>query len=191
MAPPSRPTLGRVSDLAQCAICRHILTSLIQNESMQKYMLLSAQKEALQRRMAMEIPSNAPMTVSSPEFQSLSSSPTWSPKYAMSYPIATDPVPIRTSTSSRSNSIDDMHTDEAHKLSEINHQIIATLTELLNTESVRSDDKHRAWIQERLMEVEHSTRRERRRHSSIAERDFASAIAQNLELGLNTSKTWA
>jgi hypothetical protein len=159
-------------------------------------MLLSAQKEALQRRMALEIPFGAPMAIESPEFQSLSSSPTWSPKYASPYPTATDPLP----TGSRSNmaartSIDDMHTEESQKLNEINHQIVATLTELLNTESVRSDDKHRAWIQERLMDAEHQIRRERRRHSSNAslnaDRDFASAIAHQLELGLNTSKTWA
>lgn len=157
---------------------------------MQKYMLLAAQKEALQRRMALEIPTGAPMAVSSPEFQSLSSSPTWSPKYASPYPATTDPVPMRSGMSPRT-SIDDMHTEESHKLAEINQQIVATLTELLNTDSVRSDEKHRAWIQERLMEAEHSIRRERRRHSSNAERDFASAIAHNLELGLNTSKTWA
>jgi hypothetical protein len=158
---------------------------------MQKYMLLSAQKEAIQRRMAMEIPFNAPMAASSPEFQSLSSSPTWSPN-ASPYPATTDPVPTssRTSTGPR-NSIDDMHTEESHKLAEINQQIVATLTELLNTECIRSDDKQRAWIQERLMEAEHQIRRERRRHSSNAGGgDFASAIAQHLELGLNTSKTW-
>ncbi|KAL6707828.1 hypothetical protein ACN47E_003728 [Coniothyrium glycines] len=177
MAPMSRPTLSR-------------------NESMQRYMLLSAQKEALQRRMALEIPFGAPMTVTSPEFQSLSSSPTWSPKYASPYPTTTDPLRSapRTTITTRT-SIDDMHTEESQKLNEINHQIVATLTELLNTESVRSDDKHRAWIQERLLEAEHQIRRERRRHSSNvslnADRDFASAIAQQLELGLNTSKTWA
>lgn len=88
-------------------------------------------------------------------------------------------------------STDDMHTDETHKLAEINQQIIATLTELLNTESVRSDDKSRAWIQDRLMEAEHQIRRQRRRHSSNSERDFASAIAHHLELDLNASKTWA
>lgn len=84
-----------------------------------------------------------------------------------------------------------MHTEETHKLAELNQQIIATLTELLNTESVRSDDESRAWIQERLMEAEHQIRRQRRRRSSNAERGFASAIAQQLELDLNTSKTWA
>ncbi|KAF2848190.1 hypothetical protein T440DRAFT_556770 [Plenodomus tracheiphilus IPT5] len=171
MAPMSRPNL-----------CR--------NESMQKYMLLSAQKEALQRRMALEIPFAAPMAAESPEFQSLSSSPTWSPKYASPYPTVTDPVPTRSSMSPR-GSIDDMHTTETAKLSELNHQIVATLTELLNTESVRSDEKHHRWIQERLMELEHQIRRDRRRHSSNAERNFASSIAQHIDIGLNTSKTWA
>jgi hypothetical protein len=142
---------------------------------MQKYMLLSAQKEALQRRMSLQIPFGAPMEVSSPEFQSLSSSRACSPGYASSYPTLNV----------------DLHTEDSHKLAEINHQIVATLTELLNTECVRSDDKQRAWIQEKLMEAEHQGRRQRRRHSSNAERDFASAIAHNLELGLNTSRTWA
>lgn len=153
-------------------------------------MLLSAQKEALQRRMALEIPSDAPMTVTSPEFQSLSSSPTWSPKYASPYPAATDPVPIGSSMAHRGN-IDDTRVEEAQKLSELNHQIVATLTELMNTEAVRSDDRNRAWIQERLMEAEHQIRRQRRRRSSNAERGFASSIAQHLDLDLNTSKTWA
>jgi hypothetical protein len=159
---------------------------------MQKYMLLSAQKEALQRRMALEIPFNAPMAASSPEFQSLSSSPSSSPNYASPYPTATNPVPVSSRTSGTPrNSIDDMHTEESHKLAEINQQIVATLTELMNTDCVRNDDKQRAWIQERLMEAEHQIRRERRRHSSNAGGDFASAIAQHLELGLNTAKTWA
>ncbi len=156
---------------------------------MQKYMLLSAQKEALQRRIDLEIPSSKPMTATSPEFQSLSSSPTWSPKSLTApYPPPTDPIPTGSRTQ---RSIDDSHTDESHKLAEINRQIVATLTELLNTESVRSDDRHRAWIQERLMEAEHQSRRQRRRHSSDAERDFACAIAHQLELSLHTAKTWA
>jgi hypothetical protein len=41
------------------------------------------------------------------------------------------------------------------------------------------------------MEAEHQIRRQRRRHSSNSERDFASAIAHHLDLGINTSKTWA
>jgi hypothetical protein len=157
---------------------------------MQKYLLLSAQKEALQRRISLQIPFGAPMEPSSPEFQSLSSSPDMSSNYALPYPSATEPLPTRTVMSSRA-SIDDMHTEESHKLAELNRQIVATLTELLNTESVRSDEKCRAWIQERLMEAEHQNRRQRRRHSSETEREFASAIAQHIELDLNVSKTWA
>jgi hypothetical protein len=157
---------------------------------MQKYLLLSAQKEALQRRISLQIPFGAPMEPSSPEFQSLSSSPDWSSNYASLYPTATEPLATRSVMSSRT-SMDDLHTEESHKLAEINHQIVATLTELLNTESIRSDDKTRAWIQERLMEAEHQNRRQRRRQSSNSERDFASAIAHHLELDLNASKTWA
>ncbi|KAF2819501.1 hypothetical protein CC86DRAFT_129921 [Ophiobolus disseminans] len=172
-----------MSPLSRPALCR--------NESMQKYMLLSAQKEALQRRISLQLPFGAPMEASSPEFQSLSSSPEWAPSYTTPYPSATEPVRTsRTAMASRT-STDDVHTDETHKLAEINQQIIATLTELLNTESVRSDDKSRAWIQDRLMEAEHQIRRQRRRHSSNSERDFASAIAHHLEIDLNASKTWA
>ena len=160
---------------------------------MQKYMLLSAQKEALQRKMELEVPFSKPITATLPDFQSLSTSPAWSPKYASPspYPSAIYAISSSVRAGPTAQSIDDTHTEESHKLAEINHQIVATLTELLNTESVRSDDRHRAWIQERLMDAEHQIRRQRRRHSSNAERDFASAIAHQLELTLHTSKTWA
>ncbi|KAH7080646.1 hypothetical protein FB567DRAFT_448866 [Paraphoma chrysanthemicola] len=171
MCPMSRP-----------ALCRH--------ESMQKYMLLSAQKEALQRRMSLQLPFGAALEVSSPEFQSLSSSPECAPIHSSPYPTASGPLATAGTTVPRT-SVDDTHTEESHKLAELNHQIVATLTELLNTDSVRSDDKSRAWIQERLMEAEHENRRQRRRRSSNSERDFASAIAHHIELDLGTSKTWA
>ncbi|KAG9206381.1 hypothetical protein G6514_003212 [Epicoccum nigrum] len=171
MAPPTRPTLSR-------------------NESMQRYILLAAQKEALQRRMSMSIPFNLPMSTSSPEFQSLSSSPGSPTEYTSTYPSTTEPVPTRAGTATQA-SVDDMHTEESHKLYEINQQIVATLMELLNTDAVKTDPRYRAFIQEKLMESEHQIRRQRRRHSSNAERDYASSIAQHLELGLNTSKTWA
>lgn len=156
---------------------------------MQKYMLLSAQKEALQRRMLLQIPFGSPMEPSSPEFQSLSSSPDWTATHASPYLTATEPG-YATSTTHPQTSVGDMHTEEAHKLAEINHQIVATLTELLNTDSVRADERSRAWIQERLMEAEHQIRRQRRRRSSNSERHVASSIAHKLELDLRTSKTW-
>ena len=157
---------------------------------MQRYILLAAQKEALQRRMSMSIPFGLPMSASSPEIQSLSSSPTSPTDYTSTYPTATEPIPTRPGTATQT-SVDDMHTDESHKLYEINQQIVATLMELLNTDAVKADPKYRAFIQEKLMESEHQIRRQRRRHSSNAERDYASSIAHHLELGLNTSKTWA
>lgn len=157
---------------------------------MQKYILLAAQKEALQRRMSMSLPFNLPMSTSSPEFQSLSSSPSSPTGYTSTYPTTTEPVPAGPGAAGQT-SVDDMHTDESNKLYEINQQIVATLMELLNTDAVKTDPKYRAFIQERLMESEHQMRRQRRRHSSNAERDFASSIAHHLELGLNTSKTWA
>ncbi|KZM26151.1 uncharacterized protein EKO05_0000450 [Ascochyta rabiei] len=170
MAPSTRPTLNR-------------------NESMQKYILLAAQKEAVQRRISMSIPFGLPMSTSSPEFQSLSSSPVSPTDSTSTYPTATEPVPTRSSTAAQM-SVDDLNTDESHKLYEINQQIVATLMELLNTDAVKTDPQYRAFIQEKLMESEHHIRQQRRRHSSNAERDHASSIAHHLELGLNASKTW-
>ncbi|KAH8727820.1 hypothetical protein GQ44DRAFT_676781 [Phaeosphaeriaceae sp. PMI808] len=158
-----------MASLSRPALCR--------NESMQKYLLLSAQKEALQRRISLEIPFAAPMDASSPEFQSLSSSPDHSPSYASPYPATTNLSPKNKSIVGSGTNTNYMHTEESHKLAQINHQIVATLTELLNTESVRSDEKSRAWIQERLMEAEHQIRRQRRRLSSNSERHFALANA--------------
>ncbi|KAL5113784.1 hypothetical protein ACEQ8H_008320 [Pleosporales sp. CAS-2024a] len=164
--------------------------ALCRNESMQKYLLLSAQKEALQRRVSLQLPFGEAREASSPEFQSLSSSPERTSRYTSPYPSVTEALPT-TRVRASSSSSEAMHTAKSHKLAEINQQIIATLTDLLNTDSVRADDKSRAWIQEKLMEAEHQIRRQRRRQSSNLERGFASAIAQHLELGLNTSKTWA
>lgn len=50
---------------------------------------------------------------------------------------------------------------------EVNQQIKATLTSLLNCESVKHDQEFRAWVQERLMDAEHELKRARRRRSSL------------------------
>ncbi|KAF2687895.1 hypothetical protein K458DRAFT_171793 [Lentithecium fluviatile CBS 122367] len=166
------------------------------DETMQKYMLLSSQKEAVRRRLSLQLPTAPPMTASSPEFRSLSSSPTdfrppaWTPNYGPTYPSPTEPIAAQPSTAHRHSIAD---TEDAHKLCELNQEIKATLTELLNTESVRSDEKYRAWIQGRLMAAEHQIRDQRRRRSSGSEhdREFASSIAEHLDLGIHTSKTWS
>jgi len=69
---------------------------------------------------------------------------------------------------------------ESHKLYEINQQIKATLTELLNTDSVKQDDKFRVWVQGRLMDAELEMRRQRRRRSSV-DREIAESIAEHFE----------
>lgn len=162
---------------------------------MQKYMLLSSQEEAIRRRLSLQLPTAPPMAVSSPEFRSLSSSPTdyragWAPSYSSTYPSPTEPIAAHPGTAHR-HSITD--TEDAHRLCEINQEIKATLTELLNTNSVRSDEKSRAWIQSRLMAAEHQIRDQRRRRSSSSghDREFASSIAEHLDLGLHSSKTWS
>jgi hypothetical protein len=70
-------------------------------------------------------------------------------------------MPVQQSSTGPRHNIADP--EDAHKLFHVNKDIKATLTELLNTESVRSDGKYRQWIQERLMEAEQQIRRQRRR----------------------------
>jgi len=77
---------------------------------------------------------------------------------------------------------DSAASEESQKLYEINQQIKATLTELLNTDSVKADDKFRVWLQGRLMDAEVEMRRQRRRRStSNGDREVAESIADHFE----------
>lgn len=169
--------------------------SLSGDSSVQKFMY--SQEEVLRRRMSLHIPSGVPMTASSPELQSLSSSPTMSqPLYSSSwapleYTSATEPIPIGGHPGMVHEPIRNAHNVGSESTGEINHQMKATLTELLNTESVRSDEKYRAWIQERLMDAEQKCRRQRRRRSSNPSgEELATSIAENLDHHLPLCKTW-
>jgi len=106
------------------------------------------------------------------------------------YPTSTSPIPVQSSNGHRHSIADP---GDAHKLIEINKEIKATLTELLNTDSVRADEKYRQWVQSRLMDAEQQIRRQRRRRSSgsLEDREFASSIAEHLEYGLGHYKSWA
>jgi hypothetical protein len=159
---------------------------------------MSSQEEVLRRRMSLHIPSDAPMTASSPELQSLSSSPVMSrPFYSSSWapsldytPASSDPIPIGSHPGMAHQPTGSGHNVESQSAGEMNHQLKATLTELLNTESVRSDKKYRAWIQERLMDAEQKCRRQRRRRSSNPSgEELAISIAENLDHHL-FCKTW-
>jgi hypothetical protein len=59
------------------------------------------------------------------------------------------------------------HSVEEEHLLEINQQIKATLTELINCEDVKHDKKFRAWVQVKLMEAEHELKRQRKRKSNV------------------------
>lgn len=80
------------------------------------------------------------------------------------------------------------------KLCDINHQMKATLTELLNHESVKGDDKFRHWVQERLIDAEMELRKQRRRsrRRSEAEKDgICTAIAESFQGdGMGMQNAW-
>ncbi|CAI6334625.1 unnamed protein product [Periconia digitata] len=167
------------------------------SDSMQKYIQLSSQQEILHRRLSLNLPTATPMVSMSPETQSTGSSPTrsrpvftspWSPDSSYTT-TASNPIPAR--PSKRHSSVGD--TEDAHRLAEVNQEIKATLTELLNTNTCRTDGKYRQWVQGRLMDVEHEIRQQRRRRSSgssVGEREFASAAAESLEFNLPPYKPW-
>ncbi|KAF2670961.1 hypothetical protein BT63DRAFT_453332 [Microthyrium microscopicum] len=105
-------------------------------------------------------------------------------KFSLSHKASSSDSPLSRQTSTRSNShsptlspIDEATpalygasllsvADDLSALMEVNQQIKATLTELLNCPSVKLDRGYRAWVQERLMEAEHEIRQQRRRRSS-------------------------
>jgi hypothetical protein len=68
-----------------------------------------------------------------------------------------------------------------NEFDQIDYEVIAGLTEGLNTKDVRSDDKKRTWMQELLMKADQKVRRHRQHHLSTAERDRASAISRHLK----------
>jgi len=150
---------------------------------MQKYRRLSNQQENLRRRLSLQIPSPAPLTAHT--LESLSSSATTSRTSLNNEPYYTSPMsayPTPGSSFDLHNMAIDNQSDEGRTLYEINQQMKATLTELLNTDAVKNDDKFRFWIQGRLMDTEAEMRRQRRRRSS-GDREFAENIAEHFEHG--------
>ncbi|KAF2457450.1 hypothetical protein BDY21DRAFT_26138 [Lineolata rhizophorae] len=74
------------------------------------------------------------------------------------------------------------HHYEEDRLYEVNQQIKTVLTGLLNCEAVRHGDSgFRAWVQGRLMDNELELKRQRRRRSSVDNREVADFIATHLD----------
>ncbi|KAF2495140.1 hypothetical protein BU16DRAFT_380710 [Lophium mytilinum] len=156
-------------------------TNLSMDDPMQNYMRLSNHQEILRRRLSLQLPSSTPLTAHTPD--SFSSSPnvsrsSFTNETYSSSPMSAHPTP--SSAAFNRSMCTDGQSDEGHSLYEINQQIKATLTELLNTDSVKQDDKFRVWIQGRLMDAEMEMRRQRRRRSSV-DREIAESIAEHFE----------
>ncbi|KAF2007818.1 hypothetical protein P154DRAFT_9837 [Amniculicola lignicola CBS 123094] len=154
----------------------------------QKDMLLSSQHEAFRRRISLQIPASPPLNMTSPELESLSASspPRHRSNYSSIWSMEPDsssvsarPIPTTPGMGHRNKATESpIHEDQILSC-EVNLLNKATLTELLNTKSVRSDEKYRAWVQDRLMGAEQQIRKQRRRRSSI-DRDVAAGIAASL-----------
>ncbi|KAF2273936.1 uncharacterized protein EI97DRAFT_139208 [Westerdykella ornata] len=154
-------------------------------DSMQRLQLLTCQQEVLRRRLSLQIPAGAALDSPS-ALTSLSSTPssrhtsgTWSSAEELdnSAPIPAHPRAGYT----KAPPIEPSQVDDSYRLRQVNEQIKATLTELLNTDSARSDERFRAWVQERLLDVEQQIRKQRRRHSG-SDREMADAIAMHISL---------
>ncbi|KAF2012043.1 hypothetical protein BU24DRAFT_412578 [Aaosphaeria arxii CBS 175.79] len=153
---------------------------------MQRYLKLSSQQENIRRKLSLETQSPT-----SPEFRSMSSSPTESMQSSMhSSTTATEPhlpSPMPIPIQRQRHSVDYTGDDAKRTLCDINQQMKATLTELLNQN--RSDDKYRAWVQEKLLETEQQIRKQRRRHSS-GDREMAASIATHFSPTQSFASPW-
>jgi len=149
----------------------------------QKYVLLSSQQDELRRKLSLQTSKNSPtLSASSPDSMpipiSISPAHHFSPLFWASPPSTSTMSAYAAPTSAPGADLE----EEATKLQlhDINQQIKATLTSLLNCDSVRHDDKFRAWVQSRLMETEMEMRKQRRRRSST-DRITVEAIASSFD----------
>jgi hypothetical protein len=142
-----------------------------QDEFLERYTQLALQSEALRQRLSISSPSSdglSPIESISPTSSPLRRRSSVSPQaLAYSFPSAyVWPMPQAMPGAGKWS---ESEQDDEATLYEINHQIKALLTDLLNCESVKSDKMYRTWVQARLMDAEHELKRQRRRRSSAAQ----------------------
>ncbi|KAF2835132.1 hypothetical protein M501DRAFT_982666 [Patellaria atrata CBS 101060] len=139
------------------------------NLAYQKYVLLSSQQEELRQKLSQGSVYSR-RTSSIPDVHSPTRSPVGSPirRHASISP----PTSILPSYASPPAMIGTTHEEEdiKERLQDINQQIKATLTSLLNCESVRHDEQYRSWVQDRLMDTEMEIRKQRRHHRTSLDR---------------------
>jgi len=168
--------------------------------TLQKYLLLHSQHDALQKHLdhitpslPTEAPSSSPFTPNQSRHSSVSSSPgSDESTYLSSPPQAirhhhrsgstptTQPIERRNRRHSLPAVVDESVKEEIQedetKLKHVNQQIKSTLTELLNCESVRSDRQYRMWVQTRLMDAEKELKGSRSRSCERRRSEDVSAM---------------
>src|SRR3978361_674289 len=132
-------------------------------------MVLHSQQTSVQRRLS--TPSATPSPESSPSrHSSISGSPS---RHGYSHSVSSFPRSPRSPflrrpsvpTISEEATNDEMSAllqADHDKLFDINKRIKATLTDLLNCESVKHDGRMRGWVQSRLMDAQHVLNDQRR-----------------------------
>ncbi|KAF2759993.1 hypothetical protein EJ05DRAFT_318114 [Pseudovirgaria hyperparasitica] len=175
---PFRPTINYFFEL-------YLPSLLTQNDDcLQKYLSLQNQKEQLLQKSSIAF--TCPFAASPPEWSSTQSTPMgfrsgydFPPSYHESHPTSTPtsyPAPTHTSRA-RSVSDPDVDNENSRALYHINQQIKAALTELLNTDSVRTNDNYRMFVQGKLMDAEMEMKGQRRRRSSEASSVFLCLVS--------------
>ena len=81
-----------------------------------------------------------------------------------------------------------MQVEQCDELLPVYHRVVANLTELLNTKSVRSDEAERSQIQDQLMEAQQKCRGQRRRRSldDDDKRNLARSISSHVRREVKT-----
>jgi len=157
-------------------------TTMNRDEYIERYRRLSLQSDLLRQRLSRNNSSepSSPIDGTSPSSSPVRRTSTANQHYLpYSFPSAhVWPTPQAVPAAWKAPESEQV--DEAN-LYEINHQIKALLTELLNCDAVKHDKMYRAWVQARLMDAEHELKTQRRRRSSVAQ-DTIRKISMNLGL---------
>lgn len=176
--------------LLECS--REYLTNAsFQDVIVNRYMRLNHESDRLRQRLSLalslhtSLPFSSRKSSTSPSsgsasrgesshysWRSTSQSPVMSPRTERHDGFLNEACPTPPLPGSQQSHVSRTRADSADEtaLFEVNQQIKATLTELLNCQDVKSDQDFRSWVQERLMEAEQEIRRQRRRKSSAERR---------------------
>jgi hypothetical protein len=142
-----------------------------QNMTLQKYLILQSQHEAVQEYLD-QLRSSAVSTATTSANTSPSMSPTRESSrkhHSRSSHRRSLPPPSSRHSHTLETVIDETTLHEIaaqeQQLFDVSEAMKRSLTELLNSDTVRADRTYRMWVQTRLMEVERALRSGRRRRS--------------------------